>query len=39
MDDSFDSNEHGGDKLDDSCFIVGSIHIFGVDWLREVVVQ
>ena len=38
VDDSFDVNECGGDKLDDSRFIVWSIHISGTDWLGEAIV-
>ena len=38
VDDSLDSNEHGGDKLDDPCFVFRSVHIFGLDQFREAVV-
>ena len=38
VDDPFDLNECGGDKLDDPSFIVGSIHILGSDWFGEAVV-
>ena len=38
MYDPFDVDECGSDELDDSWFIVGSVHIFGTDWLREVAV-
>ena len=38
VDDSFDANERGGDELDDSRFIVWSIHISGTDWLGEAIV-
>ena len=38
MDDSFDANECGGDELDDSRFIVRSVHISGTDWLGEAIV-
>ena len=35
MDDPFDADECGGDELDDSGFIVQSVHIFSADWLGE----
>ena len=38
VDDSFDVNECGGDELDDSRFIVWSVHISGMDWLGEAIV-
>ena len=38
MDNSFDSGEYGGDELDDSCLVVRSIYILGMDWFREAVV-
>ena len=38
VDDSFDVNECGGDELDDSWFIVWSVHILGADWLGEAMV-
>ena len=38
MYDSFDVDKCGGDEFDDSRFIVGSVHIFGADWLGEVAV-
>ena len=38
MDDSFDTNERGGDKFDDSGFVVRSVHVFGADWLGEMIV-
>ena len=38
MDDPFDVNECGGDELDDSRFIVWSVHILGTDWLGEAMV-
>ena len=37
MDDPFDPDEHGSDKFDDSCLVVGAIYILGADWLREAV--
>ena len=38
MDDSLDADKCGGDKLDDSRFVVRSIHVPGVDWLGKAVV-
>ena len=38
MDDSFDADERGGDELDDSRFVVRSIHVPGADWLGKAVV-
>ena len=38
MDDSFDADECGGDKFDNSGFVVCSIHVSGMDWLGKVVV-
>ena len=38
MDDSFDMDECGGDELDDSRFVVRSIHIPSADWLGKAVV-
>ena len=38
MDDSFDANECGGDELDNSRFIVRSVHVSGMDWLGKAVV-
>ena len=35
MDDPFDADECGGDELDDSGFIVRSVHILSADWLGE----
>ena len=37
MDDPLDSDEHGGDELDDSCLVVRTIYIFGMDQFWEVV--
>lgn len=37
MDDSFDLDKCGGNELDDSCLIVGTIYILGMDWFREAV--
>ena len=38
MYDSFDANKCGGDELDNTRFIVRSVHIFGTNWLREAIV-
>ena len=38
MDDPFDTDECGSDELDDSRFIVRSIHVPGADWLGKAVV-
>ena len=38
VDDPFDADEGGGDELDDSWFIVWSIHVSSTDWLGEAVV-
>ena len=38
VDDSLDSNEHGGDKFDDPSFVVRSVHVLGSDWFGEAVV-
>ena len=37
MDDSFNSDKYCSDEFDDSCFVVGTIHIFGMVWFREAV--
>ena len=35
MDDSFDSDEYGGNKFDNACFVVRTIYVLGMDWFRE----
>ena len=37
MDDSFNLDKHCSNEFDDSCFVVGAIHILGMDRFGEVV--
>ena len=36
---SFDANKRGGNELDDTQFIIGSVHIPCADWLGESVIR
>ena len=38
VDDSFDVDKCGGDELDNSGFIVRSVHVSGTDWLGKAVI-
>ena len=38
VDDSFNPDKHGGNEFDDSCTVVGTINVLGVNGFRESVV-
>ena len=39
MDDSLNLDKHGDDELDDSCLVVGTINVLGVNGFGEAVTQ